>query len=70
MRPKRLNYSWGTGSRHIPVCVTKARAALAVRKGNGELLGKINAALATLEADGTLKSIFNKYGLDDWAPPK
>jgi ABC-type amino acid transport substrate-binding protein len=34
------------------------------------LLGKINAALATLEADGTLKSIFNKYGLDDWAPPK
>jgi hypothetical protein len=34
------------------------------------LLGKINAALATLEADGTLKWIFNKYGLDDWAPPK
>jgi polar amino acid transport system substrate-binding protein len=33
----------------------KPRAALAVRKGNGELLGKINAALATLEADGTLK---------------
>jgi polar amino acid transport system substrate-binding protein len=48
----------------------KPRAALAVKKGNGELLGKINAALATLEADGTLKSIFNKYGLDDWAPPK
>ncbi|MGA3004901.1 MAG: ABC transporter substrate-binding protein [Acetobacteraceae bacterium] len=48
----------------------KPRAAFAVRKGNGALLGKINAALATLEADGTLKSIFNKYGLDDWAPPK
>jgi ABC-type amino acid transport substrate-binding protein len=29
----------------------------------------MNAALATLEADGTLKAIFNNYGLD-WAPPK
>jgi polar amino acid transport system substrate-binding protein len=48
----------------------KPRAALAVRKGNRELLEKINVALAALEADGTLKSIFNKYGLDDWAPPK
>jgi polar amino acid transport system substrate-binding protein len=45
------------------------RAALAVRKGNRELLEKINVALAALETDGTLKSIFNKYGLD-WAPPK
>jgi polar amino acid transport system substrate-binding protein len=47
----------------------RPRAALAVRKGNGELLERMNAALATLEADGTLKAIFNKYGLD-WAPPK
>jgi polar amino acid transport system substrate-binding protein len=48
----------------------KPRAALAVRKGNRELLNRINAALDQLEADGTLKSIFNKYGLDDWSPPK
>ena len=47
----------------------RPRAALAVRKGNRELLERINAALATLEADGTLKSIFNNHGLD-WAPPK
>ena len=47
----------------------KPRAAFAVRKGNRELLEKINVALGTLEADGTLKSIFDKYGLD-WAPPK
>ena len=47
----------------------RPRAAFAVRKGNRELLEKINVALGTLEADGTLKSIFNKYGLD-WAPPK
>lgn len=46
----------------------RPRAAFAVRKGNRELLEKINAALATLGANGTLKSIFNKYGLD-WTPP-
>ena len=47
----------------------RPRAAFAVRKGNLELLEKINVALGTLEADGTLKSIFNNYGLD-WAPSK
>jgi polar amino acid transport system substrate-binding protein len=41
-----------------------------VKKGNNELLGKINNSLARLEADGTVKAIFSKYGLDDWAPPK
>jgi len=48
---------------------SRPRAAFAVQKGNRELLEKINVAFATLGADGTLKSIFNKYGLD-WAPPK
>jgi polar amino acid transport system substrate-binding protein len=48
----------------------KPRAALAVKRGNHELLEKLNIALARLESDGTLKSIFAKYGLDDWMPPK
>lgn len=46
------------------------RVGIAVRKGRSELLGKINRSLAKLEADGTVKAIFAKYGLDDWAPPK
>jgi polar amino acid transport system substrate-binding protein len=46
------------------------RVGIAVRKGNSELLGKINRSLAKLEADGTVKAIFAKYGVDDWAPPK
>jgi polar amino acid transport system substrate-binding protein len=46
------------------------RVGIAVRKGNSELLGKINRSLAKLEADGTVKTIFVKYGVDDWAPPK
>ena len=46
------------------------RVGIAVRKGDGELLAKINRSLAKLEADGTVKAIFIKYGVDDWAPPK
>jgi len=45
------------------------RVGIAVRKGNSELLGKINRSLAKLEADGAVKAIFVKYGVDDWAPP-
>ena len=46
------------------------QVGIAVKKGNNELLGKMNSSLARLEADGTVKAIFSKYGLDDWAPPK
>jgi polar amino acid transport system substrate-binding protein len=46
------------------------RVGIAVRKGNSELLGEINRSLTKLEADGTVKAIFAKYGVDDWAPPK
>lgn len=49
---------------------TRPQVGIAVKKGNDELLGKINNSLARLEADGTVKAIFSKYGLDDWAPPK
>jgi polar amino acid transport system substrate-binding protein len=34
---------------------------LAVKKGNAELLAKINAGLKAIEADGTMKSIREKY---------
>ena len=47
----------------------RPRAALCVWKGNLELLENINAAFSTLKADGSLKTIFNKHGLD-WASPK
>ncbi|REE21715.1 amino acid ABC transporter substrate-binding protein (PAAT family) [Paraburkholderia sp. BL27I4N3] len=48
----------------------KPRIGIAVRKGNSELLERINRSLAKLEADGTVKAIFVKNGVDDWAPPK
>jgi polar amino acid transport system substrate-binding protein len=37
---------------------------IGVRKGDGALLAKINAALAKLEADGTKKTILAKWGLE------
>lgn len=43
---------------------------IAVRKGNSELLGKMNNSLARLQADGTVKAIFSKYGWDDWELPE
>jgi polar amino acid transport system substrate-binding protein len=48
----------------------KPRIGIGVRKGNSELLEKINRSLAKLEADGTVKTIFVNNGIDDWAPPK
>jgi polar amino acid transport system substrate-binding protein len=47
----------------------KPRMGFAVRKGNSELLSKINTSLSKLETDGTIKSIFSKYGIDDWKLP-
>ena len=43
--------------------LTKEAYAIALKKGNDELTAEINAALEELKADGTLKAIFEKYGL-------
>jgi polar amino acid transport system substrate-binding protein len=39
-----------------------SKIALAVRKDDPEFLSRANAALAALQANGELKSIFNKWG--------
>lgn len=43
--------------------------SLAVRKGDSALLTTLNASLKKLMADGTVKAIWAKYGLD-WTQPK
>lgn len=45
----------------LPTAFTDENYAIAVKKGNSALLKKINAALKTLIADGTVKSIVDKY---------
>ena len=37
--------------------------AFGVRKADGELLKKVNASLAKLKANGTLKTILTKHGI-------
>ena len=39
----------------------KEEYAIAVKKGNTELLEKLNAAIAELKEDGTIDEIVNKY---------
>lgn len=43
--------------------VQEGKLAFAVQKGNTELLGKLNASLTKLRADGTVESITAKWGL-------
>lgn len=43
--------------------LTKEAYAIAIQKGNDELTAEIDAALTELKEDGTLASIFEKYGL-------
>jgi polar amino acid transport system substrate-binding protein len=43
--------------------VTVGSVGIGVRKTNTELLGKINASLAKLKANGTLDKILDKWGL-------
>ncbi len=45
----------------LPTAFTDEKYAIAVKKGNSALLKKINAALKSLTADGTVKSIMSKY---------
>jgi polar amino acid transport system substrate-binding protein len=56
------------GSNESPSARPQIR--IAVKKGNSELLGKIDNSLGRLEADGTVKATFSKYGWDDWEAPK
>ena len=42
--------------------------AIGVRKTDGELLTKINTSLDKLKGNGTMSSIFAKYGIE-WKSP-
>jgi polar amino acid transport system substrate-binding protein len=43
--------------------VTVGTVAIGIRKSDSELLGKINASLAKLKANGTIDKILDKWGL-------
>jgi polar amino acid transport system substrate-binding protein len=51
--------------KYIDVKLTVEEYAIAVTKGDKEMLDKINAALAKFKQDGTLESIIAKYLVDN-----
>lgn len=44
--------------------IQEGKLAFAVRKGDADLLAKLNASLKKLQADGTVRAIYSRWGLD------
>jgi len=59
--PARVFVSENEGLIILEEAYADEEYAIAVKKGNTELLNQINAALAELKADGTLDAIVAKY---------
>ena len=59
--PAKTFVSETEGLKILDEAFTVEEYAIAVKKGNTELLDKINAALETLKSDGTLDEIVAKY---------
>ena len=55
------------GLKILPEELTKEEYAIAVNKGNTELQSQINEALKTMEADGTIETIYNAFVQEDEA---
>lgn len=61
-RDRAKNYVAQTAaSRILDTAYADEDYAIAIKKGNTELLDKVNGALKELEGDGTLQSIVDKY---------
>lgn len=59
--PAKVFVKQNEGLKILPEAYTDEEYAIAISKKNNDLLEKINAALAELTEDGTLKSIIDKY---------
>ena len=60
---KELSAKQDGATKVLDEALTQEAYAIAIKKGNDELTVEINKALEELKADGTLKAIFEKYGL-------
>ena len=59
--PAKVFVEQTDGLKILDEAFTDEEYAAAVKKGNTELLDKVNGALKELEGDGTLQSIVDKY---------
>ncbi len=61
VEPAKVFVSQTEGIKILDEALTVEEYAIAVKKGNTELLEKINAALAELKESGELQAIIDKY---------
>lgn len=62
--PTNDYYATGAGRRHVdslPVALTEEDLGIAVRKGNGEMLRRIDAGLAKIKANGEFSRIYARW---------
>ena len=60
-----LTACFGKTLKLVDINLTDESYAVAVKKGNAELLGTVNATLDAIKKDGTLDKILNKYFNED-----
>ncbi len=61
VEPAKVFVSQNEGIKILDEALTVEEYAIAVKKGNTELLDQINGALAELKASGELQAIIDKY---------
>lgn len=61
LEPAKVFVSENEGIKVLDEALTEEEYAIAVKKGNTELLEKINTALAELKASGEIQKIIDKY---------
>ena len=59
--PARVLTKTNSGVELVDIALTDEEYAIAVSKGNEELLNKINEILRTIKQDGRMQDIINKY---------
>ena len=61
--PIALYYAYGQQFHNVELASTKFPIAIGIRKDDSKLLDAVNAALRQMRTDGTLKTIYQRWGL-------
>jgi len=61
--PIALYYAYSPQMRNVELTSVKFPIAIGIRKSDPELLMEVNSALESMKADGTLKSIYQLWGM-------
>jgi len=67
--PIALYYAYGQQFHNVELASTKFPIAIGIRNNDAKLLDAVNAALRQMRTDGTLKTIYQRWGLTTLQPP-